>query len=91
MGCVGEELYCQFEEDRITKDSESSARRASRECKGAQERNPELLNVLWERDFTKRLSRKCADRHRERRRELFEFYYLKKDSTKGFSRVVEHP
>jgi hypothetical protein len=58
------------EEDRITEDSESSARWALSKCIGAQEKKTELLNVLWRRNSARRASRKCADRHRREENSL---------------------
>jgi hypothetical protein len=45
-GAFGKELCCEFKGTKITEDSESSARRASSRCIGAQEKKTELLNVL---------------------------------------------
>jgi hypothetical protein len=72
-------------EDRITEDSESSARRALSRCKGCTGGNRTVERVLWKRRYSaRRASRKCASRHR-RGRELFEFWNLKEESTEGSS------
>jgi hypothetical protein len=69
-----------FRRNRITKDSESSARWALSGCIGAQkeDRTVERSGIRYSARWA--LS-KCADRHR--RRELFEFWNLEEESTKG--------
>jgi hypothetical protein len=67
--------------DRITKDSESSARWALSGCIGAQE--DRTAGSSRRRYFSRRALRYCADR--QRRRELFEFWKLEEESTEGSS------
>jgi hypothetical protein len=64
-------LRVQKKKNRITEDSESSARWALSRCIGAQEKKTELLNVLWKRrNSARRASSQCADRHRREKRTL---------------------
>jgi hypothetical protein len=43
------ELCWEFRRDRITEDSVRALPGALSNCKGVHRRNPELLNILWEK------------------------------------------
>jgi hypothetical protein len=78
------ELCCEFRRrNRITEDSESSARWALSKCIGAQRRDRTVERSVKRRYSARRALSQCADRHK--RRELFEFWNLKEESTEGSS------
>jgi hypothetical protein len=69
---------------RITEDSEKLCQEGIERVQRVHRRNPELLNVLWKRHFSRRASRYCASRHRSEKNSLSSVS-LREESTEGFS------
>jgi hypothetical protein len=80
--CTEEELCCEFRRDRITEDSESSARWALSKCIGAQE--DRTAGSSGRRYSARWALSQCADRHRREENSLSSVI-KKEESTEGSS------